>query len=227
MKPKKSKKADLEHRKPMFFKLGLVLAMSSVLFAFEWKQTEAEQKVIDYSGGYGNQDLASIPITKPDPPAKPQITPLSTATFLFTKDGNETIDLTGTFDPEPDPDPMYAPIIDSEEKGAIDVTDSALIVVDFDAEFPGGVSAMKQFIAEKITYPEEERQIGMEGTLYVSFVVEKNGAVSNVGIARSLSYNLDNEALRVVKMMPKWKPASDHGKPARQIFTIPFQFKIK
>jgi len=227
MKPKKSKKADLEPRKPLFFKFGLVLALSTVFFAFEWKQTEKEQITQGPIDVGGDQDIWSAPPTKPEPPAKPQIASLSTATFLFTKDGDETIDLTGTFEPEPDPDIVYVPIVDPDENGAIDVTDSAMIVVDFDAEFPGGVSAMKQFITEKITYPEEERQIGMEGTLYVSFVIEKNGTVSNVGIVRSLSANLDNEAMRVVKMMPKWKPASDHGKAARQKFTIPFLFKIK
>ncbi len=229
MKPKKSKKADLEPRKPLFFKLGLVLALTTVFFAFEWKQTEKEQIVQDPIDVGGDQDIWTAPPTKPDPPSKPHIAPISTATFLFTKDPNEAIDLSGTFNPEPDPDfdTKYDPVVDPEEKGGADITDSAMIVVDFDAEYPGGVTAMKQFIAEKITYPEEERQIGMEGTLYVSFVVERSGAVSNVEVARSLSPNLDNEAVRVIRMMPKWKPAMDHGKAARQKFTIPFLFKIK
>lgn len=228
MKSKKSKKADLEHRKPIFLQLGLVLALSCVLFAFEWKQSDAEQKkenLIDFGG---SQDLADVPITKQLPPAKPSIPPISIATYIITKDGSETIDLTDIFEPDaPDPEIVYTPVVDLEENGIADVTDSARIVVDFNAEYPGGMKAMKEFFAEKITYPAEELQIGMEGTLYVSFIVEKNGDVSNVAIARSLSNNLDNEALKVVKMMPKWKAASDHGKPARQLFTIPFQFKIK
>ncbi|MEI6348635.1 MAG: energy transducer TonB [Bacteroidota bacterium] len=224
MKPKKSFKADLERRKPLFLKIGLVLALTGVFFAFEWKQTEKEvvSKIPD--GWKVGDDLTTISITKPDPPKKIDVI---RPTNLFTI-VNNSITVENPFEVEfPEgPDIEYVPIIENPEVGGVDFLDTAKIVVDFDATFPGGFGEMQKYFGEHLQYPVDERQIGIQGAVYVNFIVEKSGAISNVSIARQLSYNCDNEAMRVIKMMPKWKPAIDHGKTVRQQFTIPFQFKL-
>lgn len=225
METKKSMKADLEHRKPLFLKLGLVLALSSALFAFEWKQTEAEKHLVISDPWIGTIELGTIAPTKPEPLAKPEkITP---STLLNLVENNVIVDDTPEFGVD-DPTPGdIAPIADKFEDDKKDITDEVKVFVDSEAEFPGGESELNKFIASKIIYPEDERTIGLEGTLFVSFVVEKNGLVSNVKIERSLNVNFDQEAIRVISQLPKWKPASDHGKLARQKFTIPIQFKLK
>lgn len=225
METKKNQKVDLEPHKSMFFKIGLILSLSAVLFAFEWKKSDNIETIIENDGFNGIDDPFEVIPTKSTPPKPPSI-PISWGNLKVIPDGKATFDIGYVFEPDT-LEVAYTPIVDVVETGISDITDSAKVIVDFDAEFPGGIAAMRQFFSENITYPEEERKIGMEGTLYVKFIVEKNGNVSNVGIARSLSYNLDNEALKVIKMMPKWKPASDHGRSVRQFFTIPFSFKIK
>lgn len=224
METKKSMKADLEHRKPLFLKLGLVLALSSALFAFEWKQTEAETKMIILDNSFEG-DIDITPRTKPDPPAKPE---KPTSSTLFNLVGNDVkVDFVPEFgidDPLPG---EIAPIVEKVEEETKDITDVVKVFVDSEAEFPGGQSELNKFIASKIIYPEDERKIGLEGILYISFVVEKNGMVSNVNVERSLNVNFDQEAIRVISQLPKWKPASDHGKLARQKFTIPIQFTLK
>jgi protein TonB len=225
MKPKKSFKADLERRKPLFFKIGLVLALAGSLYAFEWKQTEGEVKTSIQDDWKTSEDISNVIPTKSEPIKKIE---LIRPTNLFVLVDN-SVKVETPFEIEV-PEGFigeYKPIDETPEVSTVDVTDTVKVIVDFNAEYPGGFDELNQFFANNITYPLEERQIGLEGVLYVNFVIEKNGSVSNVSIAHSLSYNCDNEAIRVISMMPKWSPAKDHGKPARQKFTMPFQFKLK
>ena len=93
-------------------------------------------------------------------------------------------------------------------------------------EFPGGQKAMMQWIAQNIQYPKEAVKANIEGRVMVSFVVEKDGSISNVEVRRSIHELLDKEALRVVSAMPKWKPGMRNGQPVRARFNIPISFKI-
>ncbi len=102
----------------------------------------------------------------------------------------------------------------------------ALFYVDKMPEFPGGKEALKTFIQESIIYPKEEMEQGMCGKIYVSFIVETDGNLSNVKVVRGLTPMLDREGERVIKSMPQWTPGSDKGKPSRVQLTIPIEFVI-
>lgn len=228
MEPKKNRKVDLERSKSLFFKFGLVLALASTLFAFEWKNTEKEVKleIITYDGG---QDLAPVPNTERPKLAPPQAI---TNTTLMRLIPNDLIDIdTDPFefglDNGTNGGPEYNKIVDTPEESKKDITDDVHVVVDFNAEFPGGESEMLRFFSKNLTYPADERNFGIEGTTFVTFVIEKNGSVSNIGIERPLSPSLDNEAMRVISKMPSWKPGNFHGKTVRQKFIIPFKFSLK
>jgi TonB family protein len=93
-------------------------------------------------------------------------------------------------------------------------------------EFPGGTNAMFNFISKNVTYPESAKEAGVEGKVYVQFVVEKDGSLSSFQVIRGVSDELDAEAIRVSKMMPKWTPGMNEGKPVRVQFTLPFNFKL-
>ena len=93
-------------------------------------------------------------------------------------------------------------------------------------EFPGGKKAMMQWIAQNIQYPKEAVDGHIEGRVVVSFIVEKDGSISNAEVKRSIHESLDKEALRVVNAMPKWKPGMENGQPVRARFHIPVSFKI-
>ena len=79
---------------------------------------------------------------------------------------------------------------------------------------------------ENIKYPESALKQGIQGTVYVSFIVEKDGSVSNVNILKGIGGECDEEALRVVKEMPRWTPGLYKGKPARVLFNMPIYFKL-
>ena len=104
--------------------------------------------------------------------------------------------------------------------------DMLFSVVEVMPQYPGGQIAMLKYIMENIKYPEQAMKKGIQGRVVVSFIVEKDGRVSNVRLLRSVESSLDKEAVRVVKSMPKWSPGKQNGKPVRVRFNVPVMFKL-
>ena len=94
-------------------------------------------------------------------------------------------------------------------------------------EFPGGEKAMMDFVAKNVQYPKEAMEKEISGRVLVGFIVEKDGSISETEIAKGIGGGCDEEAVRVVKAMPKWKPGIQKGKPVRVHFTMPFTFKLQ
>lgn len=100
------------------------------------------------------------------------------------------------------------------------------VAVEQPAEFHGGIPALMEWLSEHISYPESAEKDDTEGRVVVKFVIEKDGSVGQAEVIRSVRADLDNEALRVVKAMPKWNPGKNDGIPVRSYFTLPVNFKI-
>ena len=94
-------------------------------------------------------------------------------------------------------------------------------------EFPGGEQAMMKFVSENVQYPEKAKEKEISGRVLVGFIVEKDGSVNEVKIVRGIGGGCDEEAVRVVKAMPKWKPGKEKGKPVRVSYMMPFTFKLQ
>lgn len=99
-------------------------------------------------------------------------------------------------------------------------------VVEKPAAFPGGASALMAYISNNIHYPAKAQENGIQGKVMVSFIVEKDGSLSDIKVVRSVNDLLDAEAIRVVKGMPKWTPGMQSGKPVRTRFTLPIPFRL-
>ena len=104
--------------------------------------------------------------------------------------------------------------------------DSIYQIVDQMPEYPGGVEAMMKYVAENVKYPEKAKDEEISGRVFISFVIEKDGSVSNVELKRGIGGGCDDEAVRVVKAMPKWKPGIKDGKPVRVSYMMPINFKL-
>ncbi len=94
------------------------------------------------------------------------------------------------------------------------------------ASFPGGESAMYAFLCENLCYPEQAQKDKLEGMVVIRFTVERDGSLDEFSIVKSVSPELDAEAIRVVKQMPKWKPGTEDGVPVRYIMSLPITFKL-
>ena len=104
--------------------------------------------------------------------------------------------------------------------------DEFFMVVEDMPAFPGGDLGLMKFIQRNVKYPPIAKEYNIEGKVYISFIVDKSGSVTNVKIVRGVDKNLDAEAVRVVKLLPKYKPGKQRGKPVRVMFTIPINFTL-
>ena len=118
--------------------------------------------------------------------------------------------------PPPPPPPGPVQVV-SEENEIVDFP-------DVDAEFLGGPEAMKQYIQENVVYPEISRKVGDQGRVYISFIVEIDGSISDVKVMRGVTVELNEEAMRVVRNMPRWKPAEVQDKKVRARCRLPITF---
>lgn len=98
--------------------------------------------------------------------------------------------------------------------------------VEVNPEYPGGESAWTKFLQKNLHYPSQAIESGIGGKVYISFVVEKDGHLTDFKILRSVGYGLDEEAIRVLKLVPPWKPGIQNGRPVRVMYTMPFNFQL-
>ena len=97
---------------------------------------------------------------------------------------------------------------------------------DVNASFPGGMEVMQKWLSNNLVYPQTSQEMNEQGRVYVSFVIEKDGSVTSAKVVRGVSPDLNKEALRVVKKMPKWIPAENNGRIVRSSFTLPINFQL-
>lgn len=125
-----------------------------------------------------------------------------------------------------DPQIKYDLRLQKDGSDASNTNDKTFDVVEQMPEFPGGQIAMLDFLSKNIRYPEEAHKAGIQGRVVATFVVEKDGSISNAKVMRSIDPLLDAEALRVISSMPNWIPGKQDGKPVAVKYTIPVTFKL-
>ena len=102
----------------------------------------------------------------------------------------------------------------------------AMLFTEVEPQFPGGMDAMNEYLVKNVTFPEQARNMGVNGTVFVEFIVEKDGSITEPRLKNSLHPLCDKEVLRVVQEMPKWKPGLNMGKPVRCRYMIPVEFRM-
>ncbi len=124
--------------------------------------------------------------------------------------------------PAPPPPPPPPPPPSTTNAGE----EPVFTVVENMPQYPGGEEARMNYMIKNVKYPKEATEKGIQGTVYVSFIVEKDGSISNTTILKAVGGGLDQEAMRVVSEMPNWKPGTQNGKQVRTKFTMPIYFKL-
>ena len=216
MEAKKNPEVNLERKRGLFLQIGLVVSLLLVLVAFEYKSYE---KVAYNLGQLNLDDLEEeiIPITKqevkppPPPPPPPEV-------IEIVEDEVEIENEIEIEDTESDEDEE----IEIEEED----DEEFFMVVENMPEFPGGDLGLMKYIQKNVKYPPIAKEYNITGKVYVSFIVDRQGKVTNVKVVRGVDKNLDAEAVRVVKSLPKYKPGKQRGKAVRVMFTIPINFTL-
>lgn len=221
MKTKKYRHADLEKKRSIFFQVGMIVSLACVFVAFEWSSKESGLlPMSDEDIWVEPADIMPIVRIKEEPkPILMAPTKIITAPDekVITEDGpefsTEIIDIEQIVEVPP----MQEEVID----------ETIHHIVERMPEFPGGEAALLKFVASNIKYPAICAEMCVQGRVYIAFVVNKDGSVSDVQVIRSPDANLSAEAMRVVKMMPQWKPGKQGGKPVNVSYNIPVSFRLQ
>ena len=228
MEIKKTEKANLENKKFFFLEIGLVFSLLVTFAAFEWKQKditvsnlEDEQEI--------NIEEEIIPITQdtpPPPPTEVKIPILSDQIDIV----DDEIELENTIVNLEDDSSLGVEIQDYVEVVEEVVEEEAIPfqLVEEKPSFNGGDANMfSKWVNERLVYPEIAKENGVQGRVTLQFTVEKDGKVTGVKVVRGVDPSLDNEAVRVVSMSPKWKPGKQRDRAVAVRYTFPVQFSLR
>ena len=227
MEIKKSEHADLERGKSTSLLIGFVIALGVMFVALEWTQREVEDNSELYTAKDMSLNEEMIPITLPEkktvPPPPAAVTKADIIEIVeddadieedimaSTEDNTEWVDLDDYDVVEVEPEPEEEEIF---------------MVVEDQPEFPGGTAALLEYLRKNIKYPAICRENNIQGRVLVTFIVNKDGAIVEPEVVKSVNPSLDKEALRVISTMPNWKPGSQRGKPVRVKYTVPVNFRL-
>jgi len=229
MELKKSKKADLEKKKGMFLEVGLVVALSVILVAFEWTKGEGNDDNSDAIQEVQFEDEMMQITRREEPKPEPKPEQPKVAEVLDIVDDDVEIEDDFDFDMEATDDTEYdftSMMGDDEEE--IEEEEVFYIVEDMPT-FNGGDPAteFRKYIAQNLRYPEIAAENGISGRVIIQFAVNRVGQVVNANVVRSVDPALDKEAKRVVMSSPKWTPGRQRGKAVTVLFTFPINFVLQ
>lgn len=228
MELKKNPKADLEKRRGLYLEIGLVVALVAALVAFNVKSYDREVKdVIERDAVQEPEEIIiQTDVQEPPPPPPPEQPEVSTVMEVVDDTKEITNELQVNAEVTDDTKNIeITPVVIEEEE---DETETQIFtVVENDPEFPGGMDALYKYLAQNIKYPQLARDNGITGKVYVTFVVEKDGSIANPKVLRDIGGGCGQEAIRVVKSMPKWTPGKQRGKAVRVQFNLPVNFSLK
>lgn len=226
MEVKKSKKADLENKRSLFMEIGLVVALAVVIIMFSVSQREKVVAELDL--GSVADEIEVIDVTQEK---EPETVPVQQQTVAVITDilnvvRNDTQINTSfdfvDFDVE---DINIAPLeVETEEIEE----ETIVLTAEQKPTFQGGdLNTFRNWVNARLTYPELARENNIQGTVTVSFVVEKDGRLTNIQVLKSPDKTLSDEAVKILAKSPKWEPARQRNMPVRFRYTLPVVFKLQ
>lgn len=214
-------------KKQYFFQLGVIISLGLVLLAFEWKTTDAGGvKLIMGKAGIIEEEMVEITVQKKKQPEMPK--PLLIKKIVVETDELKIDEEDLIIDAENNADALNDPEYrgyDEPDREAAEA--QPFIVVEQMPSFPCGEAELFRFLGKAMKYPEMARDANIHGTVYVEFVIDPKGSVTNVQVIRGIGGGCDDEAIRVICIMPTWNPGKQRGKAVPVRMSIPVHFKLK
>lgn len=229
MEARKNPKADINRYRGLFFNIGLVVSLSLILAAFEWRFYD-KGDTIDMGAKIDDtfEEMLDVPPTEQPPPPPPEAKNVNLVAIDDTEDIEDELEI--SFDIE-----MTEDMVIEQMPEQIDVSDDVeeesaeevFVIVEEQPHPKGGMQAFYDHINSNIRYPSQARRMNIEGRVFVQFIVERDGSVSQVEVVRGIGGGCDDEAIRVVSSAPKWEPGKQRGKPVRVRMVLPITFKLR
>lgn len=225
MEAKKNPKIDLRKKAFLFLNIGFTLSLLLVIFAFNYKFYDTGTQMDLGKVDEKFDKTIEIPPTEQKPPPPPKKAPAKIEEISNDKEIKQDVKLDIDIEAneetkvEPTVKVQQAPI--EEEKA-----DQIFTIVEDQPTPKGGMSAFYEYVSKNLKYPAQARRMGIEGRVYVQFIVDKDGSLSDVKAIKGIGAGCDDEAVRIIKQAPKWNPGKQRGRPVRVRMVLPVVFKL-
>lgn len=230
MELKKNESLDLEKKKPLFFNVGLVLALTAVIVAFNWKGEMAGVELSEQPDPF--DEIYQVPLTaipEPEPPQPKAATPgpvannqppiivaselpesVKNESIIIDADPNIDVDLSAAFSDVP---------IEDVPEGPVDI-------VEHMPTFPGGMDAFYNYVSKNIEFPRKAKFNNVSGKVFVQFIIDKDGTVTDVKAIKGIGFGCDEAAIEVLENSPKWNPGKQRGRAVKVRMVLPITFRL-
>ena len=219
METKKNPASDLNSQSGYFFSLGLLLSISLIASAFEWVGSD-QAPVALKSPLYDNfNPLIEIPLSTTIPP--PNVPAQQNPIITPVPDSEKISDVAPLIDQG-----NFQVVISYAAPEPERVDETIYIFAEESAAPKAGLSEFLKSISQKIKYPAQARRMGIEGRVFIEFLIGKDGTLSEIKVIKGIGGGCDEEALRVIQGSPNWNPGKQRGVPVKQRYTLPIVFKL-
>lgn len=224
MELKKSPKADLQNKRGLLLEIGLIIALALVIWAFAWTPKERVVEKIDLNAAPVEQEIVEITRQeeqKPQPPKKTEITVITDMLEVVKNDTKITTEFNFA---DFDEDVEIVQQVAVEEE--VIEEEPPFLVAETMPSFQGGdLNAFRNWVQSKVRYPAIAQENGISGRVVLTFVIEKDGRLTNIQVLQTPDRSLSEEAVRVLQQSPKWSPGKQRNQPVRVKYTLPVDFR--
>lgn len=223
MELKKHPDSDLFRKSSFYMSIGLMISLLFTVVAFEWKSYDDNDLVNLGALDADFEELQDIPITEQPPPPPPQVTPPEIIEVPDEQEIEEEIEV--NLDVEVTEETVIEDVV-FDEAPEEEAADEIFQFVEDQPTPLGGMKAFYAYVGKNMKYPAQARRMGIEGKVYITFVVGKDGALTDIKVLKGIGAGCDQEAIRVLSGAPKWKPGKQRGRPVRVRMQLPIIFKL-
>ena len=226
MEIKKSPKADLQNKRGLLLEIGLAVSLALVIVAFAYTPKEHRVEKVDLN--YGPVEVEMNEITRndqkpPEPPKKVEVKVITDLLQVVTNDTKITTDVEFA---DFDEDTEVIQTVEIKEEEVID--DQPFLVAETMPSFQGGdLNPFRNWVQQNVKFPQIALENGIQGRVVLSFVIEKDGRLTNIQVLQTPDRSLSEEAIRVLNKSPKWSPGKQRNQVVRVKYTLPVDFRVQ
>lgn len=226
MEIKKSPKADLKNKRGLLLEIGLVVSLLLVIVAFSYTPKEKRVEKIDLQVAPVEEQIVEITRQDQKPPEAPRKVEVKVIADLLQVVTNDTKITTEVDFTEFDEDVEVVQTVPVEEEVVED--DQPFLIAETMPSFQGGdLNTFRNWVQQNVKFPQIALENGIQGRVVLSFVIEKDGTLTNIEVLQAPDRSLSEEAVRVLETSPKWEPGMQSNKAVRVKYTLPVDFQIR
>ncbi len=223
MEKRKNPEKDLMNKSGLYFNMGLLIAMMLCVSAFEYEVKKPTVYIPQMEGESVDVYLPPITEHKEIPKPKKPLPPLGHNLIPGEPDEEPLEPVLDPIPHEPEPRVYGEPL---EPMPSEPVPDEPFILVEEMPSPLGGYEAFYKFVSKHLKYPSQARRMGIEGKVFVNFIIDENGIITDMNILKGIGAGCDKEVLRIMSKAPKWNPGKQRGKPVKVKQVLPIEFRL-